>query len=236
MKNHTLFGMPIYTDGQQQLLEYINSQTGKIHIISGNAEVLKYPLAEKNKYELFIRKENIIIPDGISIYWSIKKKIKTAKKIAGIDFMQLLLGYYQSTDKKIYFLGAKETVINRMIPIINNSCSELKIAGYHHGYFDVNDCSDIIDDIRQSQADALFVALGTPNQENFIFKYMHELPCTLFMGVGGSFDVLSGTVNRAPQWMTKIGIEWLYRILKDPSKIGRMGNNIAFTIKALTKG
>jgi N-acetylglucosaminyldiphosphoundecaprenol N-acetyl-beta-D-mannosaminyltransferase len=233
---NVLFGLPIYTDGQTKLLEIVDKTIGKTHIISGNAEVLKYPLRDAHTYELFASNESIIIPDGIGVYWSIKKKARIAKKIAGIDFMQLLLGYYQGTDKKVFFLGAKETVISQMVPIIHKSYPGLKIAGYHHGYFDIDNCADIIDRIKQSQADALFVALGTPNQENFIFKYMHELPCALFMGVGGSFDVLSGTVSRAPKWMTKMGVEWLYRILKDPSKIGRMGNNIAFTIRALAQG
>ncbi|GHV72136.1 UDP-N-acetyl-D-mannosaminuronic acid transferase [Spirochaetia bacterium] len=229
---HTIFNLPIYIDGEKKLLEYIKYNTGKIHIISGNAEVLKYSLQDKTAYELFAAKENIIIPDGISVYRPIKKKVKTAQKIAGIDFMQLLLDAYQNTDKKVYFLGAREAVIYTLIPIIKQKYPNLNIAGYHHGYFNINDCADIIEDITQSKANILFVALGTPNQENFIFKYMNELPCMLFMGVGGSFDVLSGTIRRAPEWMCRLGIEWLHRLFKDPSKIGRMWNNIVFTLKA----
>jgi N-acetylglucosaminyldiphosphoundecaprenol N-acetyl-beta-D-mannosaminyltransferase len=231
-----LFGLTVYTKGSHQFLNEINTRTGKTHIISGNAEVLKYPLQDKNIHVLFMKNENIIIPDGISVYYPMKVKNKKCEKITGIEFMQLLLGKYQNTGKPVYFLGAKQEVIAKMINQFEIKYPNLRIVGYHNGYFDKNNCANIIADIKQSQAFALFVALGTPAQENFIFKYMNELPCSVYMGVGGSFDVLSGAIKRAPQWMCNLGLEWLYRIISDPSKTGRMWNNISFTIKAFFYG
>jgi N-acetylglucosaminyldiphosphoundecaprenol N-acetyl-beta-D-mannosaminyltransferase len=235
MRN-TLFNFDIYTKGAAHLWKDIKEMDGKVHVISGNAEVLKLPLQNTSFLELFQDKRCIIIPDGISVYFPVKKKDRTCKKLPGIEFMQYLLTELQNTDKPVYFLGAKQYVVSKMIERFTALYPELKIAGYHNGYFDQENCSEIISDIKESKAFALFVALGTPAQENFIFKYMNELPCSVYMGVGGSFDVLSGTIKRSPQWMCNLGLEWLYRLIADPSKIGRMRNNISFAIKALLYG
>jgi N-acetylglucosaminyldiphosphoundecaprenol N-acetyl-beta-D-mannosaminyltransferase len=232
MRN-TLFDFDIYTKGSVHLWEDIKEMDGKVHVISGNAEVLKLPLQDIAFFDLFQDKRGIIIPDGISVYLPVKKKDKTCKKLPGIEFMQYLLTELQNTDKAVYFLGAKQDVVSKMIARFTVLYPGLKIAGYHNGYFDKENCSEIISYIKESRAFALFVALGTPAQEKFIFRFMDELPCKIFMGVGGSFDVLSGTVKRGPQCLCKLGLEWLYRLIKDPSKIGRLWNNISFTIKAL---
>ena len=236
MNTIKLFGLDIYSGSPETLLEEITRRSGKIHIISGNAEVLKLPLKESGAYMLFQRVENIIIPDGISVFYPARRKDKKCKKIPGIEFMRRLIEKYQHDGKSVYFLGTREQIIDAMIPVVKNSYPQLKIAGYHHGYFEKDNCPEIIDSIKQSGAHALFAALGTPAQENFIFKHMNELPCTVFMGVGGSFDVLSGRIKRSPQWISDRGFEWLYRLFKDPSKIGRMWNNITFTLKALLWG
>jgi N-acetylglucosaminyldiphosphoundecaprenol N-acetyl-beta-D-mannosaminyltransferase len=235
MANTLLHGLNIYTEGKEQLLKDIKQRKGKIHIISGNAEVLKYPLSDRRKYRLFLAEENIIIPDGISVYLPIKRRVETAKKIAGIEFMQMLLEDFQNSGKPVYFLGAKQQVIVDMIEKFKVIYPRLTIAGYHNGYFDKNDCGDIIENIKASKPFALFVALGTPAQEDFIFQYAKDLPCTIYMGVGGSFDVLSGNIKRSPKWLCDIGLEWLYRLISDPSKLNRMQTNISFTIKALLK-
>lgn len=236
MQNTQLFGLEIYVKSVYQLISDINQITDKVHIISGNAEVLKYPLKNNDTYQLFKSDRNIIIPDGISVFYPMKIRNRNCHKIPGIELMQKLLLEFQTTGKSVYFLGAKKEVVDKMIKRFSVICPELKIAGYHHGYFDKNNCDDIITKIKESQAYAIFVALGAPAQENFIFRYMDELPCSLFMGVGGSFDVMSGEVKRAPKLMCRLGIEWLYRLFADPSKIWRFFYNIKFTVTALIKG
>jgi N-acetylglucosaminyldiphosphoundecaprenol N-acetyl-beta-D-mannosaminyltransferase len=231
-----LFGLKIYTGGKKHILGYINRKEGKIHIVSGNAEVLKRALNDKQFFEMFSREENIIIPDGISVYYPIKMKGANCKKLPGIELMNLLLAELERTKKSAYFLGAKPDVVEKMAMEFTSVYPKLEVAGYHHGYFEKNNCAAVVEGIKKANAYALFVALGTPAQEHFIFKYADELPCKIFMGVGGSFDVLSNTVKRSPQWMQAVGLEWLYRLLKDPLKIGRLWNNVAFTIKALISG
>jgi len=234
--NVRLFGLKIYADGMERLISDVKNSYNKIHIISGNAEVLKYPLGNMDIYKLFNAEGNIIIPDGISVCFPAKTKYRYCEKIPGIELMEKLLLEFQDTGKSVYFLGAKEEVLDKMIVRFKNIYPLLKIAGYHHGFFDKNNCGNIIAEIKKSQAYALLVALGTPTQENFIFKYMEKLPCSVFMGVGGSFDVFSGTVKRAPKWMCNLGIEWLYRLFSDPSKLGRVLTNIKFTIAAFVRG
>ena len=99
---------------------------------------------------------------------------------------------------------------------------KLIIAGYRNGFFDLDNCDQLLADIKSKKPKALFVAMGCPRQENFIVKYMDELPCKIFMGVGGSFDVIAGKVKRAPKWMVTIGLEWLYRTIKEPFRIKRL--------------
>jgi N-acetylglucosaminyldiphosphoundecaprenol N-acetyl-beta-D-mannosaminyltransferase len=236
MNSTELFGLKIYTAGKKNVLRFIDSREGKIHIISGNAEILKWPLMDNQAFKMFAQKENIIIPDGISICYPLKKKSINCKKIPGIELMQLLLADCERSSRPVYFLGAKQEVVDKMIDKFIVIYPKLKIAGYHHGYFDKDNCKSVVDDIKQSRAFALFVAFGTPAQERFIFKYMKVLPCKLFMGVGGSFEVLSGSIKRSPPWMCAMGIEWLYRLIDNPAKISRLWNNIIFTLKAFIYG
>lgn len=232
-----LFGLNIYVKGREELLKEIENINKKTHIISGNAEVLKYPLKDNNLFNQYNDDTNIIIPDGISVYLPIKKrKTKDIKRIAGIDLMQDMLKHYEQTGKSVYFLGAKKNVLDKMIANIKEDYPNLDISGSHHGYIDINNCSDVLDNIKDNNPYALFVAMGTPVQENFIFKYIKELPCSIYMGVGGSFDVLSGEITRCPKWISQVGLEWLYRMIKDPSKIKRLWNSIYFTIKGLLVG
>lgn len=232
-----LFGLKIYVKGREELLKEIENVNKKLHIISGNAEVLKYPLKDNSLFNQYNDDANIIIPDGISVYLPIKKrKTKDIKRITGIDLMQDMLKCYEQSGKSVYFLGAKKDVLDKMIVNIKEDYPNLNISGSHHGYIDINDCSGVLNNIKDSNPYALFVAMGTPVQENFIFKYIKELPCSIYMGVGGSFDVLSGEITRCPKWISQVGLEWLYRMVKDPSKIKRLWNSMYFTIKGLLVG
>ncbi|MEO2565689.1 WecB/TagA/CpsF family glycosyltransferase, partial [Clostridium tertium] len=100
----------------------------------------------------------------------------------------------------------------------------INIVGYRNGFFDIDKVNEILNDIKEKEPYAIFVAMGCPRQEEFIVRYMEELPCKIFMGVGGSFDVIAEKVNRAPKWMIKLGLEWLYRVSKEPWRIKRLGS------------
>ncbi|SUY47240.1 WecB/TagA/CpsF family glycosyl transferase [Clostridium putrefaciens] len=232
-----ILGYPIYSGYKKEILngiEQIVSSEGCVHIVSGNPEVLYQGLFEKSLYENFTSKRSIIIPDGVGVIFSAKVKgLKVKEKIAGIEVMQDIISYCNKKDKSIYLLGSKESVVKRCKTNIESTYKNIKVVGYKDGYFDLDNCDDIIEDINKCNPDVLFVAMGCPRQERFIIRYMDKLPCKVFMGVGGSFDILAGELKRAPKWMITFGIEWLYRILKEPFRIKRMKSIPKFMIRAI---
>lgn len=232
-----ILGYPIYSGYKKEILngiEQIVSSEGCVHIVSGNPEVLYQGLFEKSLYENFTSKKSIIIPDGVGVIFSAKVKgLKVKEKIAGIEVMQDIISYCNKKDKSIYLLGSKESVVKRCKTNIESTYKNIKVVGYKDGYFDLDNCDYIIEDINKCNPDVLFVAMGCPRQERFIIRYMDKLPCKVFMGVGGSFDILAGELKRAPKWMITFGIEWLYRILKEPFRIKRMKSIPKFMIRAI---
>ena len=167
---------------------------------------------------------SIIIPDGVGTVLAAKLvKQPVKEKIAGIEIMKEILEKCVREEKSVYLLGAKEEILKDCIVKIIGDFEGIKIVGSHNGYFDINNCSDIVNDVIKSKADVIFVAMGSTRQEQFIEEHINELPCKIFMGVGGSFDVFSGNIKRAPKWMIKCGLEWLYRVVKEPWRIKRLG-------------
>lgn len=219
-----ILGFKIFSDEKEKLIKIIKSSS-KIHIISGNPEVLMNGLNDESLLKNFTGKDALIIPDGVGTVIAsklIKQPVK--QKIAGIEVMDEVIKFCEEENKGVYLLGAKEEVLSECKRKLKNKYPKLRIAGSHNGYFDMNHCDDIIQDIKNSEAYALFAAMGAPRQEKFIARFMYELPCSVFMGVGGSFDVFAGKVRRAPKWMINFGLEWLYRVVKEPWRFKRLAS------------
>lgn len=219
-----ILGFKIFSDEKEKLIKIIKSSL-KIHIISGNPEVLMNGLNDEALLKNFTGKDALIIPDGVGTVIAsklIKQPVK--QKIAGIEVMDEVIEFCEEENKGIYLLGAKEEVLSECERNLKNKYPKLTIAGSHNGYFDMNHCDDIIQDIKNSEAYALFAAMGAPRQEKFIARFMYDLPCSVFMGVGGSFDVFAGKVRRAPKWMINFGLEWLYRVIKEPWRFKRLAS------------
>ncbi len=155
------------------------------------------------------------------------------EKIAGIEVMDDILKMCNNENKKVYLLGTTEEVLDKCIDNLIKKYPKLNISGKHNGFFDMDNCENIINDIKKSEPFALFVAMGCPRQEVFISNYMEKLPCKIFMGVGGSFDVFADKVKRAPKWMIKMNLEWLYRVAKEPYRIKRLIAIPKFLLKVL---
>ncbi|WP_032121730.1 WecB/TagA/CpsF family glycosyltransferase [Clostridium amazonitimonense] len=229
-----ILGYPIYNGYKDELIEKIINKEKKIHVVSGNPEVLYQGLYEKELYNNFVSEESLIIPDGVGVVYSAKiKGLQVKEKIAGVEVMQDIISYCDKASKTIYLLGAKKQVVEKCKNTIEKTYKNVKVVGYRDGYFDLENCDDLIEDINKCNPHALFVAMGCPRQERFIIKYMNKLPCKIYMGVGGSFDIIAGEVKRAPRWMIKLGIEWLYRVAKEPWRIKRLGSIPKFMFKAL---
>ena len=167
------------------------------------------------------------IPDGIGVIYASKlKRGKINSRITGIDCMDMLCKLSDDKGYKVFMYGAKEETIKKAKEEIEKKYPNIKIVGYINGY--LNDDKKIIETVNKSKADILFVALGSPKQEEWIVKNMNKLCVKIFQGVGGSFDVFSGNIKRAPKWMQKYGLEWLYRLIKEPKRIFRQLKLVKF--------
>jgi N-acetylglucosaminyldiphosphoundecaprenol N-acetyl-beta-D-mannosaminyltransferase len=227
----TLLQYNIYSDTKSNLIKDINNYE-KVHIVSGNPEVLFQGLNDSTLFNNFTSRNSIIIPDGVGTVIASKMvKEPVKEKIAGIEVMDDIVKFCVDNNEGIYLVGASEEVLILCIENLRKKYPTINILGHHNGFFDLNNCDEIISDITDKKPYALFVAMGAPRQEKFIIKYMDSLPCKIFMGVGGSFDVIAGKVNRAPQWMINLGLEWFYRVAKEPWRIKRLSSIPKFLVK-----
>ena len=162
----------------------------------------------------------LINADGQGIVWGAKLLgIGIPERVAGIDLFQNIVRMASERNYKLYFLGAKEEVVTKVVDLFESKYPRLQVAGFRNGYFNEKEEKEIVEDIHRSKADVLFVAMGSPNKEIFLNKYINDMAVPFVMGVGGSFDVVAGKTKRAPLWMQKIGLEWFYRFLCEPQRM-----------------
>ncbi|MDZ5252814.1 WecB/TagA/CpsF family glycosyltransferase [Clostridium sp. LIBA-8841] len=219
-----LLGYRIFSEDKKKLLEEIKNKE-RVNIISGNPEVLFNGINNEFLRNSFTEEDALIIPDGVGTLLAAKiNGIEIKEKIAGIEVMNMLLEEAKESGLKVFLLGAKEETLIACKEKIENNYKGINVVGSNNGFFDLENCNDLIEKINESKADIIFVAMGAPRQEIFIEKYKDKLCCKVFMGVGGSFDVMAGNVNRAPEFMINIGMEWLYRVAKEPWRIKRLGS------------
>lgn len=168
-----------------------------------------------------VNESDLINADGQAVVWAskiLKKPLK--ERVAGIDLMQKLTELAHNKNYKIFFLGAKEDIVKSVRDKYQKQYSEHIIAGYRNGYFKKEDEAKIANQISESGANILFVAISSPKKENFLYNNKKLLKNVNFiMGVGGSFDVVAGKVKRAPVWMQKSGLEWFYRLAQEPKRM-----------------
>lgn len=192
--------------------------------------------AEKDEKLLkLLNRAAIQIPDGVGVVLASKLKGGNIRsRVTGIDLMYGICQNAAKKGHKVYLLGAKPGVAEQAGEILKKRYEGLNIVGIRDGYF--KDKNEVIGNIKGKTPDILFVAMGSPNQEYWITEHMHELGVPLLMGVGGSFDVTCGNIKRAPGWMCRLGLEWLYRLIKEPWRYKRMIVLPQFLFKVILKG
>jgi len=188
-------------------------------IVTINPEM--FSEAESNpEFKKILDEAELIVPDGIGIKIALKLKGKSVERIPGIDFARTLLDWCAKNEKPVAIIGSKEEVISKAVDNLKNEIEGLNIIYYHNGYFE-ND-EDIYNSLKEADARLILVALGSPKQEFFIYNAKQILPPCLMIGIGGSLDVWSGNVKRAPKIYQKLGIEWLYRTVCQPERFKRI--------------
>lgn len=209
----------------ERIAEIIKNGHPKQHVVLNAAKVVQ---AQKNpNLKKIINDCDIIGADGQAIVWAARSLGFPFKiRVAGIDLMYRLLDESLKRGWRIFFLGSTAQVLNSVLVRVKNEYDPKIIAGSANGYFVESEEKEIVQNIRNSKADIVFVAMGSPQKEIFLNKYLTEMNTPFVMGVGGSFDVFSGKTRRAPRMMQKYGLEWLYRIYQEP---GRMWKRYAKT-------
>lgn len=162
---------------------------------------------------------DIINIDGMGAVWGARfLGFSVPERVAGVDLFHHLLAMCAREGYSVYLLGAKDEVVKVTSQKVQALYPGLKVAGYHHGYFWENE-EKMVENIRSSGAQFLFVAITSPRKENFINRWKDRLGVGFVMGVGGTFDVVSGKVQRAPLWMQKWGLEWFFRVMQEPRRM-----------------
>ena len=163
---------------------------------------------------------DIVGIDGMGIVWGARALgLQVPERVAGVDLMERLLAICAIQDFRPYFLGARQDVLGRAVANAVQRWPGLVFAGYRNGYFGAQEEAAVVEDIRRSGADCLFIGMPTPRKERFLHRYRKELGVPFIMGVGGGFDVLAGHVARAPQGVQRAGLEWLFRIYQEPRRM-----------------
>lgn len=165
---------------------------------------------------------DMVTADGMSIVWASRLLGQPLKqRVTGIDLFERLVGHAARRGWKVYFLGAREESVRGTVERLKSRHAGLKVAGYHNGFFAASETVAIAEAIWESAADLLFVAMGSPAQEKWIASQLERSGVRFALGVGGSFDHISGLAVRAPRWMQRAGLEWLYRLVREPRRMWR---------------
>ncbi len=198
--------------------KYIITKT-PLHLMGVNAdkinEVNENPLMKE-----IVNKCGVINADGASVVMASKYLNKPLpERVAGIDLMQDLVKLSADKGYKVYLLGAKQEVVEKTAENLKNTYNNLNIVGIHNGYFKKEDWKDISEEVKKTKPDIVFVGITSPTKEYLIEFLQNDGHDCVFMGVGGSFDVISGKIPRAPKWMQKCNLEWLFRVMKEPRRL-----------------
>lgn len=222
MKRIYICNIPVDVLTMHQTISIINQAIEKnkfIHHVAVNAAKVVNAQKDEALKESIIHCD-IINADGQSIVWAAwLLNTPLPERVAGIDLMESLVSLAAEKNYRIFFLGAREEVVLKVVEIYSNLYGQGIIAGYENGYFKKEEEPVVAKQISNAGADILFVAMGSPQKEIFLNTYKHLIKVPFVMGVGGSFDVIAGLVKRAPLWMQRAGLEWLYRIIQEPGRM-----------------
>lgn len=211
-----------------------SEKTGVVY--TPNSEIVLQAYKNPEFCEI-LNSADLIVPDGIGVVHASKiVRAPLPERVAGFDLSCRLLEKAAEKSYSIYFFGGKPGIAEKAIENLKTKHPGLCVAGANDGYFDAEKEKLIIEDIQAKKPDILFVCLGAPKQENWIYRHKDALGAGVILGVGGSLDVWAGTVERAPLAYQKAGLEWLYRLMKQPSRFFRMMALPRFALTVLFKG
>lgn len=223
-------------DEVKKLLSAMLEKENNIKLFTPNSEIL-YRAARQSELARMLNQGDLLLPDGIGVVLAsrlLRQPIPT--RITGIDMGEFILSVAAERGLSVYLLGGEDGVAEKAADKLKKRLPALNICGTHHGYFAKTgeEAENVLTDISEAKPDILFVCLGFPQQERFIIENGEKLSfLRLSAGLGGSLDVWSGKVGRAPSLMRKAGLEWLFRTLADPIRFRRFPSLFGFALKTL---
>lgn len=201
------------------------------YVVTPNPELVERARQEK-RFKTALNGADLVLPDGIGVVYAGKILGKPLQgRCPGIDFATGLMAQMAQEGKRLFLLGAKPGVAAKAAENLEKTYPGLVICGHHDGYF--KEDAPIVAEISASRADVIFVCLGAPKQEYWMIANGPATGAHLAIGLGGSLDVFAGVVERAPESWQKLGLEWLYRLKKEPQRIGRMAKLPLFLVSAV---
>ncbi len=190
------------------------------YVVTPNAEIA-YEAAKDKSFRDLLNGAALVLPDGAGVVLGAKILGTPVKeKVAGIEFGQEVCRVVAELGGRMFLLGSKPGIAQRAGEVLTAKFPGLTICGTADGYF--KDEKAVVEQIREARADVVLVCLGAPKQEKFMQDHLEELGATLLLGLGGSLDGYAGVAQRAPKWMIDVNLEWLYRLMKEPKRLGRM--------------
>ncbi len=217
-----IFGITISALDRKETAEFIiNHMRAGEKVIREDLNAAKVVWCEtRGPVRQAVESGSIVNLDGQSVVWAARLLgIPIKERVTGIDLMQALIQQAPLHKLRIYLLGAHPSTVSRLADSIVLEHGKSILAGFSDGYFSLEDETTIVKQINSTRPDMLFIGISSPKKEEFVLRNAEKLDVKLIMGVGGSFDVLAGKVSRAPQWMQNNGLEWLYRLAQEPSRM-----------------
>jgi N-acetylglucosaminyldiphosphoundecaprenol N-acetyl-beta-D-mannosaminyltransferase len=202
----------------QKIETFIQSRHPHQHV-AVNADKLR-KASKDPELRRIINECALINVDGVPVVWASRLLGKPLKeRVAGIDLFEFLVKRAAEKGWRVFFLGAREEIVQALKALYEKRFPRLQVAGYRNGYWRSEEEASVVRLIAASRPDLLFVAMSSPKKEQFLGRYQAEMQVPFAMGVGGSFDVAVGKVKRAPMWMRQYGLEWFFRFLQEPRRM-----------------
>ena len=220
-----MFGVPLARIDMAGALDRIDQfvEEGSPHMVITSDTPSIVRARDDAEYHEIVRAADLVTADGRGVLWMARALgLPMRERVSGVDLVRRICERAVEKRYSVYLLGAAPGVAEEAAGVLAARCPGLRVAGTHHGYFGEAEEAEIVREIAEARPDILFVALGAPRQEKWIRRHMGALQAPVAIGVGGTLDVIAGRMARAPEWMQRAGLEWLYRVLREPKRLPRM--------------
>lgn len=220
-----ILGVPVAAltmrEAVEQTERWMDERRGAL-IATANAEMIMNATRDEELFEI-LRSADLVVPDGAGTVWAARHLgYEMPERVAGYDLSQELLRRAPQKNRRVFFFGSAPGVAEKAKQKAEELYPGISVVGVRNGYFSSEEEPKIIQEIREAHPDLLLVALGVPKQEKWLKKHKDALDVPVSIGVGGTLDVMAGTMRRAPVWMQKAKLEWLFRALLQPKRAGRL--------------